>query len=225
MSARASTVRPMREPKGPKIPQVLTPAGRADAELADDGEYRSLEYGPLAMTGFEVEDVEFERCRFNETGFAGVTLRRAGFTDVAFKGCDLANLQLVNSRMFNSTVTNCRMTGTHLSEGGLRDVVFQACRADLAGFRFASLRDVVFRDCNLSEASFQNAELRNVRFENCKLMATQFSNADMNSTRFSDCDLAGVAGIESFNGAIVSNADAQSLLYALTSALGITIED
>lgn len=127
--------------------------------------------------------------------------------------------------MFATTVTNSRMTGMRMSESGLRDVTFDGCRADLAGFRFSQLRDVVFRGCNLAEASFQNAELRDVRFEDCKLMATQFSGATMTRVRFSGCDLQGVAGIDSFKGAIVSGADAMGLLYALTSAMGITIED
>lgn len=62
-------------------------------------------------------------------------------------------------------VTNCRMTGFQLPGSGVRDAVFDGCRADLANFRFTHMRDVVFRDCNLSEAGFQQAELHNVRFD------------------------------------------------------------
>jgi hypothetical protein len=45
----------------------------------------------------------------------------------------------------------------------------------------------------------------------------------MQGTGLTDCDLLGVAGIQSFQGATVATADAQSLLYALASAMGITI--
>ncbi|MFC0041337.1 pentapeptide repeat-containing protein [Actinomadura rayongensis] len=218
------TGHPLREPKAPSLPKTLTPATFADANVEHDGKYLSVAYGPVTLTG-TAEDPEFERCRFDQTRFSGVTLHRPGFADVEFTGADLANARLFNSRMFAATVASCRMTGLHLPESGLRDVLFDACRADMANFRFAHLREVVFRDCNLSEADFQNAELANVRFERCKLVVAQFSNATMNAVRFSGCDLNGVRGVTSFDGAIVTPADAMGLLDALTSALGITIED
>ncbi|MBO2454198.1 pentapeptide repeat-containing protein [Actinomadura barringtoniae] len=225
MRARSATIPPARAPKEPKLPKSLAAATEADTELAHDGKYLSLEYGQVTVTGDGAEDIEFERCRFNQTRFSGVTAHRAGFADVVFQGCDLANGRLFSSRIFNATVSNCRMTGLHMPEGGLRDVVFDGCRIDLASFRFTHLKDVVFRDCNLAESNFQQAELQNVRFERCKLVATQFSNVSMNAVRFAGCDLNGVRGITSFDGAIVSSADAMSLLHALASALGITIED
>ncbi|WP_018653237.1 pentapeptide repeat-containing protein [Actinomadura flavalba] len=219
------TGRPLREPKAPEIPTSLTPATAADTELVHDGKYLSLAYGPVTITAEDVEDPDFERCRFEQTYLPAIVLHRAGFADVEFTGCDMANARLFNSRMFNAAVTTCRMTGLQLTEAGLRDVTFEGCRADLANFRFAHLRDVVFRDCNLSEAGFQNAELTHVRFERCKLTATQFSNARMNNVHFSACDLNGVRGITSFAGATVSNNDAMGLLDAMASALGITIEN
>ncbi|MEU5877491.1 pentapeptide repeat-containing protein [Spirillospora sp. NPDC047279] len=225
MRGRSAAVPPARAPKPPRLPKTLTSATDADTELAHDGKYLSLEYGQVTVIGNEAEDVEFERCRFDQTRFAGVVVHRAGFADVVFQGCDLANGRLFNSRIFNAAVTNCRMTGLHMPEGGLRDVVFDGCRIDLANLRFTHLRDVVFQDCNLAETDFQQAELHNVRFERCKLVATQFSNVTMNAVRFSGCDLNGVRGVTSFDGAIVASADAMSLLDALTSSLGITIED
>ncbi|HEU5031983.1 MAG TPA: pentapeptide repeat-containing protein [Spirillospora sp.] len=223
----AQRVRPPREPRPPALPESLTAAGAADLELRDDGTYLSLAYGEDRLTvgdAEDVEDVEFERCRFARSSLAGVRLQRAGFADVVFEGCDLANLRMFNSRMFNAEVRNCRMTGLQVTEGGLRDVRFDGCRADMAGFRFARLRTVAFVDCNLSEASFQSAELHDVRFEGCRLSGTQFSGATMSGTRFRDCELSGVAGIRSFDGAIVAAQDAMSLLDALAADAGITIE-
>ncbi|MFD0853338.1 pentapeptide repeat-containing protein, partial [Actinomadura adrarensis] len=223
---KIATSRSLKEPSAPRLPRTLTPAADGDLDLTHDGKYLSLEYGTVRLTGTGIEDAEFERCRFKGTSFAGVSLERASFGDVEFAGCDLANLKLRNSRMAAGNVTNCRTTGLHVTEGTIRDVVFDGCRADLTGFRFCQLRDVVFRDCNLTEANFQNAELHNVRFEGCKLVAAQFSNATMKQVRFAGGnDLAGIAGVQSLSGAIVSSADAPGLLGALTSALGITIED
>ncbi|MFI0372851.1 pentapeptide repeat-containing protein [Actinomadura sp. 1N219] len=209
----------------PKLPNPLAEAGASDANLADDGVYLSALYGNLDLSAHDVEDVEFERCRFQETRFAGTVMRRAGFADVEFTSCDLANLKLIDSRIFNAVIDGSRLTGTSMSECGLRDVLFTNCRADLSSFRFSRFKSVVFRDCNLTDANFQGAELGSVRFERCKLAGAQFSNANMKGTRLSECDLYGVNGIQSFQGAIVPTADAQGLLFALASAMGITIED
>ncbi|MGI5200788.1 pentapeptide repeat-containing protein [Spirillospora sp. CA-108201] len=219
---------PVREPKAPQIPRRLTPAGKVERHIRHDGTYLSLEYGAdtLSMDDPDgVEDVEFERCRFTQTGFSGLVLHRAGFADCAFIGADLANLRAFNSRMFSAQIVNARMTGMQLAESGLRDVLVEGCRADLAGFRFARLRDVVFRDCNLAEATFQSAEMTDVRFENCRLGGAQFSGAKMRTVRFRGCDLRGVAGLDSFHGAIVASGDAMGLLDAFAAELGITIED
>lgn len=227
MATRDTTTRPRRikEPVAPKIPTVLAEANQLDHGLSDDGVYLSMKYGSLDLSANDVEDVEFERCRFKETGFAGTTLRRAGLADVEFIGCDLANLRLFDSRIFNAVVDRSRITGAAMTDCGFRDVLFTGCRADLSSFRFGRFKNVVFRNCNLTEANFQEADLTSVRFEGCKLIGAQFSNAKMRGARLTDCDLSGVAGILSFQGAIVSAADAQSLVYALASAMGITIED
>jgi uncharacterized protein YjbI with pentapeptide repeats len=214
-----------REPVAPKIPAALADAKLPDNDLSDDGVYLSMRYGTLDLSAGRAEDVEFERCRFGETSLSATSLSRANFTDVEFTGCDLANLRLSDSRVFNVVVDRSRMTGTTMTDCGFRDVLFSGCRADLSSFRFGRFKNVVFRDCNLTEANFQGADLTGARFERSKLVGAQFSNAKMQGTRLSDCDLWGVAGIQSFQGAVVTAADAQSLVFALASAMGITIED
>ncbi|NDU72072.1 pentapeptide repeat-containing protein [Actinomadura sp. DSM 109109] len=210
------------------MPRGLAPAGRVERHIRHDGRYLSLEYGAgtLSMDDPDgVEDVDFERCRFDRTAFSGVVLHRAGFADCAFGDADLANLRAFDSRMFNVRIMNTRMTGMQLGGSGLRDVLVEGCRADLTGFRHAHLRDVVFRDCNLAEATFQSAELSGVRFENCRLSGAQFSGAKMSTVRFRGCDLRGVGGLDSFRGATVASGDAMGLLEAFAAELGITIED
>ncbi|TYK46704.1 pentapeptide repeat-containing protein [Actinomadura decatromicini] len=215
----------LKEPVAPKIPSSLEEVGGSGAELAHDGVYLSTRFCDVDLSAQDVEDVEFERCRFQDTRFSGTMMRRAGFADVEFTSCDLANLRLVDSRIFNAVVQGSRLTGTSMSGCGLRDVLFVNCRADLSSFRFGRFKSVVFRDCNLTDANFQGAELGGVRFERCKLTGAQFSGANMKGARLSECDLYGVNGIQSFEGATVPAADAQALLFALAAAMGITIED
>jgi uncharacterized protein YjbI with pentapeptide repeats len=107
----------------------------------------------------------------------------------------------------------------------VRETVFSGCGMDMSSFRFSVFKRVVFADCKLRHADFQEADLRGARFERCDLTAAQFSKAQMEGTRFAHCTLAGLNGVTSLRGAIVTSEDALGLAYSLAGALGITIED
>ncbi|MEU9832330.1 pentapeptide repeat-containing protein [Streptosporangium sp. NPDC048047] len=74
--------------------------------------------------------------------------------------CDLSNLRAGMSSMHRARVSASRLTGMAWTGCVFREVTFDGCRADLAGFRFSSFENVVFRDCVMPEATFQNADLR-----------------------------------------------------------------
>ncbi|MFI0421341.1 pentapeptide repeat-containing protein [Spongiactinospora sp. 9N601] len=220
-----ATSKRMREPAAPRLAASLTVAHLPEHDLEDDGGYRSLEFRNLDLSARRVEGADFEGCRFVGTKLAGGRMRQAGFSDVELVQCDVSNLKAGVSGMHRARVQDSRMTGTAWTESTFREVVFDTCRAELAGFRFSTFKHVVFRDCALVEADFQDAELANVRFEGCDLSGAEFSNARMNQTKFSDCVLLGVRGVGSFRGATIGGRDAQGLVYALAGAMGITIED
>jgi uncharacterized protein YjbI with pentapeptide repeats len=215
----------LREPAAPRLPSRLARVAVAEQPVGDDQVLLSLELHGGGWAGTKAEDVEVNRCRFTDARIPGVVLSRARFEDVEMTRCDLANLQIIDGQVFTTCLANSRLTGLAWIDCGVRDVVFTDCRANLARFRMSTLRDVTFRDCDLTEASFQGTTLNGVLFENCRLAGTQFSQVEVLSARFKDCDLSGVGGVESLRGATVSAADAQSLVWALASAFGITIED
>jgi uncharacterized protein YjbI with pentapeptide repeats len=215
----------LRQPGAPKLPASLTLAKIPDDDLKDDGVYLSLEYVDIELSGRDVVSIEIDQCRYKNTNFGQTKLDRALISDSVFQSCDLANLQARDCSLVRVAVTGSRMTGLQWAEGGVRDTTFENCRMDMASFRFDNFKSVVFTDCKLTQADFQDADLRGARFERCDLTAAQFSKAQMEGTRFADCNLAGVGGVTSLRGSIVSSRDALALTYTLASALGITIED
>lgn len=227
MSSHPPHVRPKRlkEPVAPKMPASLTIARLPEHDLEDDGTYRSMEFKGVDLSSRHADAADFEGCRFVDTRFSGTQLRRTGFTDVELERCDLSNMTARTSAMHRTRTSASRLTGMTWSECSFRDVVFDACRADLVGFRFSTFKNTVFRDCNLLEVNFQNADLRGVRFEHCDLTGAQFSNAQMEGTRFADCTLLGINGVTSLKGSVIRSRDAQGLVHALASAMGITIEE
>jgi uncharacterized protein YjbI with pentapeptide repeats len=224
MSTPASRRR-QKEPAAPKVPLSLTVARLPEHDLENDGAYRAMHFKSLDLSSRRARTADFEGCRFVDTAFAGTEMHRAELTDVELDRCDLSNMRVRSSSAHRAVVSASRLTGAAWSECAFHDVVFDTCRADLAGFRFSAFRTVVFRDCTLLEANFQDADLRGARFERCDLTGAQFSNATMDGTRFADCTLAGIAGVTSLRGAIIRSRDAWGLVHSLAGAMGITIED
>ena len=60
-------------------------------------------------------------------------------------------------------VETSRLTGIHLSEAALRDVLMRACRVDLASFGFSRLTPVTFEGCVLTQTDFLDTQLDSVR--------------------------------------------------------------
>ncbi|WP_344867159.1 pentapeptide repeat-containing protein, partial [Planomonospora alba] len=213
MPSRASSAQPpkAKEPLAPELPASLSPAVLPEHGLEDDGVYRFLEFTGTDLAARRVDAVDFEGCRFTEARLSGMEMRRAGFSNVEMELCDLSNLAAATSTMRRTRVTASRLTGMSWPECVFRDAVFDACRADLAGFRFSTFKNVVFRDCTLVEADFQNADLRGTRFERCELTGAQFSNARMGGARFTDCTLLRINGVTGLRGATITSRDAQGL--------------
>ncbi|MEV1174675.1 pentapeptide repeat-containing protein [Nonomuraea sp. NPDC049784] len=159
----------LKAPAAPKLPSPLGVAQLPEHDMEDDGTYRGLEFNGSDLTSREVDAAEYEGCRFVVTSFAGSQLRRAGFVNVELERCDLSNMTARASGMHRVRTSASRLTGMTWTECAFRDVLFDACRADLIGFRFSTFKNTVFRDCTMPEANFQNADLRGVRFERCDL--------------------------------------------------------
>ncbi|MER6582816.1 pentapeptide repeat-containing protein [Nonomuraea sp. NPDC001023] len=215
----------LKAPAAPKLPSSLVVAQLPEHDVEDDGTYRGLEFNGSDLTSREVDAADYEGCRFVVTSFAGSELYRAGFVDVELERCDLSNMTARASGMHRVRMSASRLTGMTWTECSFRDVLFDACRADLIGFRFSTFKNTVFRDCIMPEANFQNADLRGVRFERCDLSGAQFSQAQMDGAHLSDCVLLGIGGVTSLKGTTVKSRDAQGLVRALAGALGILIQE
>lgn len=213
-----------KEPAPPRPPASFGTAVYDDHSLEDESSYHRLEFADFDLAGVHAESVEFEECRFRNADFSETTLERAAFVDCEFESSNLANLKVARSSMVRARLTGSRMTGLQWVDGGLRDVEVVDSRVDLSSFRFAIFNSVTFSGCNLAGADFTSADISGARFIDCDLTGAQFHHAKMDETRISNCVLDGIAGMQSFTGAIVASNDLVALTYQLAQALGIRIE-
>ncbi|NJC84346.1 pentapeptide repeat-containing protein [Planosporangium mesophilum] len=222
-------------PAQPRQPSVLDTARLPDHLFVSEGSYRRLDYSDLDLSAgaawsvevesVEVESVEVEQCRFGGTDLSTVTLDRSRVTDCVFERANLANLRATGSSLTRVRLATSRMTGFTWADGRVRDVTFDECRLDLSNWRYTGFSAAAFTNCNLTRADFSHSDLTGARFVNCDLTGAQFSHAKMAGTRFAGCVLAGIGGLTSWDGAVLSGHDLIALSYELASALGIRIEE
>lgn len=213
-----------RAPSPPDLPPSLEAATVADHDLEDEATFVRLAFG-IALPDREAESVEFDECRFDGADLSGGVLPRARFGDCLLEHANLANLRMDKGSLLRVRVAASRMTGLHLLDAALRDVLISQGRADLAVFRSSTFQHVRFEECNLTRADFQNADLRGAEFVDCDLSAAQFSHATMTGTRFRRCTLSGVGGMTSFGGAVFIEQDLVDLSHTFAAALGIELRE
>ncbi|QEV21107.1 pentapeptide repeat-containing protein [Streptomyces alboniger] len=214
----------IKAPGAPRSLPVLRPAVMPGDDWVDDTTVKGVRYEGAVIAGRSAEAVEAERCRFENTRFTGTELRRAVLSDSYFETCDFAQVRARDVSLIRCAVTSSRLTGSSWAPGTFRDVRFEACRSDLALFRYSKFNAVVFADCNMQGADFQSAEFNSVRFVNCGLRGAQFSHAVMQNVRFENCDLGEVNGAKSFRGATVQGPGSMDLALLIAHETGVTIE-
>jgi uncharacterized protein YjbI with pentapeptide repeats len=146
-------------------------------------------------------------------------------TDLVVVNADWANQRASRLELRRVEVRRCRMTGAELGEASLADVVFDDCRLDLVGLRFAKLERVVFRDCQMTECDLYEASLKDVLFERCTLREATFSAITLERVELRGCDLAGAHGVESLRAARMPWNDVLASASVFATALGIEILD
>lgn len=189
----------------PKIPAYLEPFTLSDYELEDeqiltDGSFQDCEI--TNQTGYKVC---FDRMRFTNTTFRGISLNKAEFTDVIFENCDLSNINL-NESIFHRVVFNkCKLLGMDLSGSTLRNVVFDTCYADYVVLRFANAKLVKLMNSSFAKADFFNMNISSIIFEEINLDQTQFSQTKLAGIDLSSCEFESlVASLEDLQGCIIS---------------------
>jgi uncharacterized protein YjbI with pentapeptide repeats len=145
--------------------------------------------------------------------------------DVAVVNADWANQRASRLELRRVEARQCRMTGAELAEASLADVVFDDCRLDLVGLRFAKLERVVFRDCQMTECDLYEASLKDVLFERCTLREATFSAVTLERVELRGCDLAGAHGVEALRTARMPWNDVLASASVFAAALGIEVLD
>ena len=213
-----------RQPVSPRL-KVRTLTAVAQWWPENEERYDCLDLSSVHVPGVELYGVEVRGSRLTSVFLDGAGIEASMLVDCRLDDCSLANVRAHESSMIRVAVARSRLTGISWSAGGIRDVTFEGCKMNLAGFRMQKFSTVVFVDCDLRDSDFQGADLRGARFERCDLTNVEFSNADLTGAWFQDCSFERLRGAMAMKGATIGGNDLISLSPAMASAIGITVRE
>lgn len=211
----------MTTPAVPTAPRLGTDLYTATPDVHDDAFLTGLDVAPY-WADVSVEFAEVAQCRVGEGSFADSRWHKSRWTDLAFDGTDLANVEFTGG-WTRIELGNVRATGLLSTESVWEHVLFADAVADLLTMRFSTLRTVTFRRCSLNGADFTGSNLRHVWFDTCDLSGAHFDQVTLEQVSFTDCELGGLSGITDLRGATVQPRDPLTFAHDLANAMGITL--
>ncbi len=208
-SIAAAPIEPPLFPDGE--PMLIAPI----PTFADGGHYADLRWANETVPG-GADDVMVERVVTGGVVWRDLALPNMQLMDCRIGADDFAGAQCHKPYLRRVVIAGARMIGATLTDGDLRDVVFDGANLTLARIWGCALASVRFSRCALRDASFERSDLRGVRFERCDL-----SGADLRGAKLKGADLRGCAidglriELRDLVGAIIDEQQALSLVQQL----------
>ena len=125
---------PVKPPALPRELSLLRLDDAVDTALAEGDTVSDGQFQDDYLEEKSGRVLDFSRCLFRRVQFCPCDFERMHFTDCRFEGCDLSGFQMRGGTLRKSELTDCRGTGLLLQRMSLRDVRFQGCQLDYAGF-------------------------------------------------------------------------------------------
>lgn len=140
--------------KSPTLPsKSTTPLSNLD--LADDTEYGDFILSGQSLVGQSFERVTIERSLFKLVRCSALNLAKSKLVDIRFETCDLSNSEFEDGKFTRVEMTDCKITGMHVTDTDIGDLLLQSCTGELVQFHDSVFKRVVFQGCQLRGADFR----------------------------------------------------------------------
>ncbi|MCC8155551.1 MAG: pentapeptide repeat-containing protein, partial [Tannerellaceae bacterium] len=173
-------------------------------------------------SGYKKDSLSFSSCKFEKWTFMARPCRMARFIDIIFKNCDFSLADLGGSSFIRVEFTDCKLSGTNLSEGTFNQVLFNNCHGKYSLFNNDKFTGTSFSSCDLQGVVLDECKLHSIYFDACNLSEAEFYYTPLKGVDFrtSVIDRIRLNGPE-LKGAIVNSFQAADL----ARILGVIIED
>lgn len=136
-------------------------------------------------------DLNFQNQVFEKVDGARQAFAKGEYEYCIFRGCDLSNCDLSQSRFLDTEFIDCNLSNAVISNTSFQQVVFNNCKLlglqfdQCSGFGFAAS----FNNCQLNHSTFYKMKLSGSGFTNCSLVETDFTDAELKKVLLQHCDL------------------------------------
>lgn len=210
----------------PRLPDLVLPEldPYEGGALEREGDYDSLEFDEVELTGQDGRGARFLECALRDVGLDEARLGHARLLSCRLERVRGVGTQLPGAQLRDVEMDQVRLGGVQLHGATLERVRIVGSKIDYLNLRQAKLRDVVFENCVLREPDFAGAALRRVSFVGCELRGAGFAQAGLR-----DVDFRGAAsldlsdGFDRLAGCVVTPTQLLDLAPALAARLGITV--
>lgn len=169
--------------------------------------------------------VELSGCHIEAAQLVGTRLASSRIVDSVLVGCDLSGLVFEDSACTRVEFRDCRLSGLQAASCRFADVGFLRCRLDGANFRVTAWERAEFQDCELADADFYGATLPASRFIRCDLTRVQLSKCVLTGATLQWSNLSALQGGESLRGVTISGDQVVPAALALFGAMAMTVDD
>ena len=164
----------------------------------------------------DARGLDLRGCLFDGMRLAGGRLEKGFFMDVAFRRCDLSNLDLSGGTFRRVTFEDCKMVGALLPESSLTDVRFAGCAARYINCYEAAVHRVQFIGCDLTGAVLQSVSVRELAFSESRLTGAELFGTPLAGVDFTTSEIDGiVVAPQNLRGAVVTAPQACELARLL----------
>lgn len=172
----------------PKIPtETLIPQSFTTITQAEDQLLAQVAMKQETIVEQHLEHPLIDQSTLTGMVFMGDTFSRFEVTDTIFHNCTLVNCDFDGISLFRVRFENCKLVGTTLDYGTLKEVTFVDCDLSLTNFNEAKLTQVAFQRSKLTELNCLGSTLKQCRFDDCNLDQADFSETSLKHHDLSSC--------------------------------------
>ena len=207
-------------------PRAVGPLSPPDGGRAVDLEDRWGSIVGADLTGgvdlSACEQVEIRGSVFRGASFRADPGVELDVSASSFVDCDLSALRF--TKLTNTSVEGCKLSGVDLSAGLARDVLFDRTLLRLSVVRMAEFERVEFRDATLDDLDGYEVALTDVAVPGSSLRAV-----DLDKARFRSVDLRRAVELDirscrDFEGCLLTQEQLLPLVHLFADAAGVSIE-
>jgi uncharacterized protein YjbI with pentapeptide repeats len=190
------------------------------------GSVQDFNYADANLRDLDLANARLITGRIANLRASRVRLIEVRVDSVEFDGCDLGNLQWVDSRLSRVVLKNCKFMASNLSGLALDNVLFDSCKLDYSTFeKLRATGPVAFTRCVLTESTFTGCDLSAAVFDDCTLRDAEFGRGTYKATDLRGNDLTAIRGIGNLAKIVIDRAQQIELTQALMAELDVIFGD